>query len=90
MSNRWVSASPSWFATQTSAGQCMARGFDPPVAEVQVRVSGFIGCSALGIPVTKVGGVVCPAEGAVRPSADGATQPNDIRMRLAEKWLVPW
>ena len=48
----------------------MARDFDRQVAEFQVRVAVLNGCTALGIPVTKVAGQVCPGEGAVRPSDD--------------------
>jgi hypothetical protein len=48
----------------------MARDFDHQVAEFQVRVAVLNGYTALGIPVTKVAGKVCPGIGAVRPSAD--------------------
>ena len=48
----------------------MARDFDRQVAEFQVRVAVLNGYTALGIPVTKVAGQVCPGTGAVRPSAD--------------------
>ncbi len=48
----------------------MARDFDRQVAEFQVRVAVLNGFTALGIPVTKVVGQVCPPEGTVRPSDD--------------------
>jgi hypothetical protein len=48
----------------------MARDFDRQVAEVQVRVAVLNGFTALGVPVTKVVGQVCPAKGTARPSDD--------------------
>ena len=47
----------------------MARDFDRQVARFQVRVAVLNGDTALGIPVTKVMGLVCPEEGAVWTSA---------------------
>jgi hypothetical protein len=47
-----------------------ARDFDRQVAEFQLSVAVLNGYTALGIPVTKVLGEVCPGEGEVRPSAD--------------------
>lgn len=38
----------------------MARDFDRQVAEFQVGVAVLNGYAALGIPVTKVAGLVCP------------------------------
>jgi len=46
----------------------MARDPDRQVAEFQIRVAVLNGCTALGIPVTKVAGQVCPRIGEVRPS----------------------
>ena len=46
----------------------LAPDFDRPVAEFQVRVAVLNGCTALGIPVTKVAGQVCPGTGKVRLS----------------------
>jgi len=40
-----------------------ARDFERQVAEVQVRVAVLNGFSALGIPVTKLVGEVCPGRG---------------------------
>ena len=48
----------------------MARDFDRQVAKFQVRAAVLNGYTALGTPVTKVRGQVCPGEGEVRPSAD--------------------
>jgi hypothetical protein len=47
-----------------------ARDFDRQVAEFQVRFAVLNSDTALGSPVTKVVGQVCPGKGAIRPSAD--------------------
>jgi hypothetical protein len=48
----------------------MARDCDRQVAEFQVRVAVLNGDTALGIPVTKVAGQVCPGKAAVPTSTD--------------------
>jgi hypothetical protein len=48
----------------------MARDVDRQVAELQSRVAVPNGYTAPAIPVTKVAGLVCPAETEGRPSDD--------------------
>ena len=47
-----------------------ARDFNRQLVEFQVRVAVLNGFTALGIPVTKVMGQVCPGKAELRPSAD--------------------
>jgi len=54
----------------------MAPDFDRQAAGFQVRVAVPNGFTALGIPVTKVAGQVCPGEAVVRPSADLCSMGN--------------
>lgn len=68
-SNCRVSA--SWrfgIGLEPVAARCLT--LDRQVAEFQVRVAVLNGYTALGIPVTKVVGYVCPGIGEVRPSDD--------------------
>jgi transposase len=47
----------------------MARDFDRQVAEIQVRIAIMNGYTALGMPVTKTAGKLCPGKGALRSAA---------------------
>ena len=60
----------------------MARDFDRQVAEFQVSVAVPNGFTALGIPVTKVVGQLCPPEGTVRPSDDLRNRARENRYRM--------